>query len=215
MADRDESAAENSDSANAYHLMVEFELVSMESLRCPIEEFDNEVTDVSQQSTATDCHTDTTFATSDADEPTETQVVHTQSKIGTSCHCPVFVEFGCIPEIVDVTDEYVVVRTFLSDRSHLTELVEALKATVERLSLRRLLRVDATDESDIRTLDLSSLTKTQRETAMKAVEAGYYECPRETSLGELAAETGISESAMSQRLAAIESKLALATFVEA
>lgn len=214
MANGDETPTKEPETPKAYHLMVEFEIVSMESLRCPIEEFDNNVSEVSQQSTGTDCHTDTTVTTNDGDEPADTRVVHSQSTIEASCHCPVFAEFGCIPEIIDVTEEYVLIRTFLSDRSHLTELVEALKSTVERLSLRRLLRVDATGDSDVRTLDLSSLTETQRQTAMKAVEAGYYERPRETSVGELAAEMDISESAMSQRLAAIESKLALATFVE-
>lgn len=212
MSNTEKTSNEPSNSSKKYHLMVEFEIVSVESLRCPIEEFDNQVDNVIQQSTGADCHTDTTVTTSDEGSPTETEIVHKQSTVEESCHCPVFAEFNCIPEIIDVTDEYVIVRTFLADRSQLTDLIEALKTTVERLSLRRLLRVNATDKTDVYTLNLSSLTETERETAINAVESGYYEQPRETSLGELAEELGISESATSQRLTAIESKLALATF---
>lgn len=203
---------EGSITGETYHLMVEFEIVSVESLHCPIEEFDNQVDEVNQQSTGADCHTDTTVRVRDEDGKEKSEIVHKQSSIKESCHCPVFAEFNCIPEILTVTEECVVVRTFLSDRSQLTDLIEALKTTVKQLSLRRLLRVNATDKTEVYTLNLSSLTGTERETAIRAVEAGYYEQPRETSLGELADELGISESVTSQRLNAIEAKLALATF---
>ena len=80
--------------------------------------------------------------------------------------------------------------------------------------MRRLTRVDSVDgdRSNRVTLDLSTLTETERETAAMAVSSGYYETPRETSVGELAADLDITKSAMSQRLSSVESKLALAAF---
>lgn len=44
------------------------------------------------------------------------------------------------------------------------------------------------------------LTREQRIALVVALELGYFEVPRETQIGELAAELGISTSAVSQRL---------------
>lgn len=44
------------------------------------------------------------------------------------------------------------------------------------------------------------LTNEQRDALARALEAGYFEVPRETTLIELADEIGISDSAVSQRL---------------
>lgn len=44
------------------------------------------------------------------------------------------------------------------------------------------------------------LTSEQRDALARALEAGYFEVPRETTLIELADEIGISDSAVSQRL---------------
>lgn len=44
------------------------------------------------------------------------------------------------------------------------------------------------------------VTETQRETLRLAYEAGYYEEPRETTLGELAGYLGVGERAISRRL---------------
>jgi len=62
------------------------------------------------------------------------------------------------------------------------------------------------------TLDLHEITEKQREAVAKAVSEGYYSTPRETSVDELADDFGISTSALSQRLKAVESKLATAAF---
>jgi hypothetical protein len=46
----------------------------------------------------------------------------------------------------------------------------------------------------------SNVTEEQRHSLARALEAGYFEVPRETTLVELAEEFGVSDSAMSQRL---------------
>jgi predicted DNA binding protein len=48
--------------------------------------------------------------------------------------------------------------------------------------------------------DIPQLTERQVETFARALEAGYYDIPRETSTAELAEEFGISEQAVIERL---------------
>lgn len=201
-------------SVGSQRLYVEFELRSVESLDCPLEGFDDEVTATSQQSAGRECHTDTTVDRADSDEETDTKVVHTKTEITGDCHCPVFFDFDCIPTVTEVADDHVVVQTYLPDRELLTELVDELKTVTETLSLRRLMRVEAVDDERTEqvTLDLSTLTELEQETAMIAVGAGYYQQPRETTVEELADRLEISNSALSRRLSSIESKLAIGAF---
>jgi len=54
------------------------------------------------------------------------------------------------------------------------------------------------------------LTDKQLEVLNAALEHGYYECPRETQLKELADEIGISHQALSERMRRANKQLALA-----
>jgi predicted DNA binding protein len=201
------------DPPTSHRLYVEFELRSSSSVDCPLEAFDDEVTRINQQSLGDECHTDTTVSRVNDDQP-DTEVLHTTTQMSSDCHCPVFLDFDCIPEVIDVADDHIVVKTYLPNRETLTELVEELREVTGRLALRRLVRVDAADDdrSDSVTLDLSRLTETEQATAAKAVAGGYYEDPRGITVQDLADDADVSPSAMSQRLSAIESKLALAAF---
>ncbi len=116
--------------------------------------------------------------------------------------------------MTEVGDDHLVVETYLPDRERLTSLVEELKTATDGVSLRRLTRVDVaeTDRSEPVTLDLSRITEKQREAVALAIASGYYRTPRETEMGDLADELGISKSAMSRRLTAVESKLAVGAF---
>lgn len=58
------------------------------------------------------------------------------------------------------------------------------------------------------TVDTSVLTDIQRETLVRAVEAGYYATPRAVSLDSLAEEFDVSKSAVSQRLRKAEATIA-------
>lgn len=57
------------------------------------------------------------------------------------------------------------------------------------------------------TIDLDVLTTKQRRTLELALDAGYYDRPREADLTYLADELGVSKSAVSQRLRTAETKL--------
>ncbi|MEM4781075.1 MAG: helix-turn-helix domain-containing protein [Halalkalicoccus sp.] len=172
---------------------------------------------VRQQIVGDDCHTDVTLEPEECDcaEDDCSDLVHVETEVEAACLCAVFAEFGSVPQLTDVSGDRIVIETYLPDRERLAELVEELKTVVDGLSLRRLKRVervDAKERSQTITLDLFELTEKQREAATAAVAAGYYASPRETSIGDLAADLNISSSAMSQRLTAVESKLALAAF---
>ncbi|AFZ71806.1 helix-turn-helix domain-containing protein [Natronobacterium gregoryi] len=59
-------------------------------------------------------------------------------------------------------------------------------------------------------IDVGPVTRKQLEAARVAVEAGYYDTPRQARLADLGTELDISESAVSQRLANVERALMVA-----
>lgn len=76
------------------------------------------------------------------------------------------------------------------------------------------LDVDGARVRDIRdekrttvSIDPQEMTEVQRQTLLRAVEAGYYSDPREATLTELAAEFDVSKSAVSQRLQGAETTI--------
>ena len=200
-------------------LYVEFELEPKSTNSCPLSEVDREIVEVRQQHTSEQCHTDLTLAAEDCgcDDDDCTEVVHTSSTVGRTCLCAVFSEHGCVPQITEISRGEIVIETYLPDRELLTDLVAELKEVVDGLALRRLKRIGTLETGErqtIVTLDLFELTEKQREAAAAAVAAGYYSRPREISIGDLATELDISDSALSQRLNAVESKLASTAFAQ-
>lgn len=76
------------------------------------------------------------------------------------------------------------------------------------------LDIDGARVSDIRDEDQPTvsveperLTEVQRQTLLRAVNAGYYATPREVTLTDLSAEFNVSESAVSQRLHGAEATI--------
>ena len=199
----------------SHRLYAEFEITPAASLSCPLASFETNVTDVKQQLCGNKCHVEATpIDESTAGKPT---VIHRTGPRDPDCHCLVFLEYDCIPRITEITDRTMRLETYLPERERLTGLIDDLKAVTDGLSLRRLIRIDADDSPGQKTvtLNLHRVTEKQREAAINAVAAGYYESPRKATVGELAAELEISKSALSQRLTAVESKLATAAFKRA
>lgn len=199
----------------SHRLYAEFEITPAASLSCPLASFESDVTDVRQQLCGEECHIEATLIDeSAAGEPT---VTHRKGPTDPDCHCLVFLEYDCIPRITEITGRTILIETYLPERERLTGLIEELKRVTDGLSLPRLIRIDAGDSPGQKTvtLNLHRVTEKQREAALNAVAAGYYESPREATVGELAADLGISKSALSQRLTAVESKLATAAFKKA
>lgn len=82
-----------------------------------------------------------------------------------------------------------------TDRDHLRSFVDACQAAGIEVRLRRVfeLQPDTDPAAD-------GLTDEQRDALVAAVEAGYFEVPRGTTLSEVAAELGISQQATSERV---------------
>ncbi len=193
----------------AHQLYAEFKITLPAAAACPLTSFDGTVTDVRQQVTGDTCVADVTVFDPETAHETEnrSRIVRSRTTLDSHCLCDVFLEFDCIPQITAVDGRTMILETHLPDRSQLTDLVDGLKSVTESVSLRRLIRVGEGNgrTSQTVTLDLHTVTDKQREAATKAVAAGYYRTPRETSVGDLAADLEISKSAMSQRLSAVES----------
>ena len=61
-------------------------------------------------------------------------------------------------------------------------------------------RLDRLYESDSTSETIPGLSEKQREALLAAYETGYFAVPRQTSLEDIAAELGISQSALAERL---------------
>jgi hypothetical protein len=149
--------------------------------------------------TCGECHAEVTLT-----EPDQ-QRKYLKSSVHSKCICPVFEEYDCIPSIKGVRSGAVVAVVTVRDRETLKELLDGLRAVDAEVSIDWLIRgqeVDATME-----IYVDGITDKQEAALEIAFEDGYYDTPRETDLGELAETLSISESAVSQRLNAAETKL--------
>jgi len=191
-------------------LQILFEIELADDCGCPLSDPESQVHGIHNQIDDGTCHAEMTVS----DETDSGYVTHTTNHVDDSCLCLAFSEVDCIPRIKSADEDTVIVETYVSDRKLISELVDRLKAVTERVSLKRLTAREQHDprRSDPTTVDLANLTSKQREAAMVAVSEGYYESPRQASLDDLAATLGISKSALSKRLTAVEAKLTTAIF---
>lgn len=219
MAQKDACNSDKQESQRR-QLYVEFEIDIASETSCPLAAFESDVEETRQRLLDGQCHTDTTLATGGCGESCDegcTEIVHTVSTINPTCICPAFERFDCIPNVTAVTGSQVRVETYLPDREQLTDLVDELKSVSDGVYLRRLKSVESgtgSERTESTVIALDTVTDKQRRAAVKAVAAGYYAKPRETSLEELADDLDVTKSALSQRLKAVESKLAVAAFTE-
>ena len=182
---------------------------------CPLPGLDGEVVDVRQHHTGDTCETDVTLQHRSETRHPDTTVVHTRREPTAACPCTVLGDLGCVPSVTAVRDDRLHIEVYLPDRTTLCAVVDSLREVCASVSLQRLGRVEETlpdGPSETVTVELTELTETQRETAVLAVDCGYYAQPRETSFAALAAELGVSKSALSQRLRAVEAKVTRAAF---
>lgn len=86
--------------------------------------------------------------------------------------------------------------------------VAAVLGTIADLNVNGARVSDVRDEEQTTiSIDPEELTAVQRQTLLRAVEAGYYSDPREATLTDLAAEFDVSKSAVSQRLRGAETAI--------
>lgn len=188
-------------------LRVELEIEPHEKANCAVASVDGPVSDVTQRvkggeggrlESRTECHSVVRTDGSSGEYVT--------APVGSRCVCPAFERVDCIPEIEAVTRGVMIVSVTVPDRAALRDAVEAVRETGASVSLRKLERSGGASETSIE-IDAAEITPKQREAIEIAVSDGYYDEPRETDLGELASQLGVSKSAVSQRLSAVEAKL--------
>lgn len=147
-----------------------------------------------------ECHTELSTGTDDTPERS-----YITSEVHAKCICPVLAEHDCIPDVKGVRSGTLIVGLTVPRQSVLREILTALKAIDATVSVEWIVHGDRTD--GVVEMDASTITEKQREALEVALDMGYYETPRETTLGTLSDRLDISKSAVSQRLNAAETKL--------
>lgn len=206
-----------SDTATRQQLEVELDILPPENCACIPGECDSETDELRRSVVDGKHHVDVTVPASHPCCPEEEGgcVLHRRSDIADDCPFNAFFDNGWVPRVVSIADGRIRVQTYLPDRVALSEIIDLLKQTAEAFQVRRLTKIDVDGngtERNTTTLDLTELTEKQRIAAIQAVQSGYYEQPRGTSLEELAGEIGLSKSALSRRLGAVEAELMKTAF---
>lgn len=123
------------------------------------------------------------------------------------CICPAFHDHDCIASIEGFEGNTLTVSVAVPDREELSTVIAALRERGASVRLKRISTSSAETGRRMLELDADDITEKQQEAVRTAIDAGYYDTPRDADLADLAEEIGISRSAVSQRLTAVESKL--------
>ena len=162
-----------------------------------VEESPNAVS-VTRSCTGETCHSEVTVVEDGACRQTYVSGERTPT-----CVCRTIGQFDCAFDIETVSDGALVIGVVVPDRSLLGRIVGALQESGATVRLSRLSRHGECDDVTLE-VDATDVTEKQREAVELAVELGYYDRPRNATLSDLAEELGISRSAVSQRLTAVE-----------
>jgi hypothetical protein len=130
-----------------------------------------------------------------------------RSSITPGCFCLQFHQVECIPTFERTSRNKVIVTVQIPDRETLRDLISRLRATDAAVSVQGITQSTTGKAGSIQ-LDVSEVTDKQMEALEAAVETGYYDSPRQADLEVLAERLDVSKSAVSQRLKAVESRLA-------
>lgn len=147
------------------------------------------------------CHSAVTVEESNGSEHR-----YVSERMEDDCICSTLSQFDCVFDIEGTTDGSLLVYLVVEDRELVSRVVGALERRGTTVRLRRLSHLP-TDEDATLEIDAANVTEKQREAVDLAVELGYYGRPRDATLEDLADELGVSKSAVSQRLNAVEMTL--------
>jgi hypothetical protein len=187
-------------------LWVELEIDRRTEGECPITGLSRTGAQGTVQLTGRRCHVTIGF-----DGETDEDVSLYSARLDESCACTTVCGPGVTPVSLRIEDGLLVVGAYVDDRERLTEIVEALRASEDEWELRRLTTPERNALADggllAQVFEDIPVTDKQREAVEAAVEMGYYAEPRQATLSDLADRLGVSRSALSQRLTAVETKL--------
>lgn len=174
---------------------------------CPLSSIDGDVLDAQTLLANDTCHCEFVVDAEASSDEDDVSVAHSSRRHDKPCSCHVFGEYDCVPNIVEVRPDSVVVSVFLDSHAIVWDLIADLKDVSESVVLRKITSEtdDVADQSRVVNLDV--LTDKQRQALELAVERGYYEQPSEVTQTDIAAHLGVSKQAFSQRLGAAEQKM--------
>jgi len=171
---------------------------------CPLTDIAEPISRVTCQQIGETCECDVVT------EDSPVQVLHRKRKRGENCLADIFHRFDCVPQISAVEDDSLSITVHPPNRQTIPALLEAIRDGGYAADIRRLVGVEDCDSDAPSTalVDRSALTEKQREAMDAALENGYYDDAKGTTLKQLAEEeVHISQSALSRRLRAAECKL--------
>lgn len=183
-------------------------------LDCPLEGYSGDITASHREVDDDTCHCQFVVRSEDGIEET-----HKRSSYDVStderCICRVVNDHGATPFLDRIENGTLTLTAYLDRREDACELYTDVhsyfpEVEVERLSTKRGEEVT----SDRVSVDVSELTKKQRQAVELAVVRGYYANPRGADLETLAEELGISRQALAHRLHSAEGKLLGQLFTE-
>lgn len=197
-------------SANSLELYVEIELTLPSTHPCAMQELRSRtdtVNSVIRRSDGTHCSLTVEGAPSDTNEARIEQIE--QPCHVDKCYYEIIDRDGFSGNVTDVTVTGVRIEAHARSREILSEIVEDL-SYIGEVTVQKLTQTNSdTAVTDLRTIDFGVLTELERETIQQAVEDGYYDQPRTTSLKKLADTFDVSKATLSQRLLSVERKLVL------
>jgi len=126
------------------------------------------------------------------------------------CISTVFVTERCLAEPKSISEGVVTVQVAVPSREPFKRMLTLLEECGADTSVEWLLNGDRGRVSAER--EVTQITDKQQAAIETALEKGYYESPRQASLTDLAEELDVTDSAVSQRLRAAETKLVKSMF---
>ena len=171
---------------------------------CPVRTLAPDVSEVHHHAHEDGLQCEIVCAGSDGESPTR---YHSFNDGKDPCPATIFMKHDSVPDVKRVEESSLLIVTHPPSREAVQDLLTDLQTVSDRVEVRWI--SDSTDSGTAteRTVDLQTLTEKQLQAMEMAVETGYYDQPRETTISELAEICEISQSAMSQRLHTAERKL--------
>jgi len=126
------------------------------------------------------------------------------------CVSPVFSTADCLATPQSIRDGMLTVRVTAPSEARFEQVIDQLQRRVSAVSVEWLLNGDSDHRAT--EVEVTRVTEKQTEAIETALELGYYERPRRATLGDLADELGVTDSAVSQRLNGAERNLVKSLF---
>lgn len=138
----------------------------------------------------------------------ESQVIYRfQREKGVGCVCEIIEQNG--PPIAGIKAEHggLIVTFYATDFIEAQGVIEELREVYDNVQIIRLVQTTQSPPTDFIAVDRSTLTNRQREVLETSYEMGYFDHPKRSNAGEVAAALDITTSTFSEHLAAAQRKL--------